>query len=257
MTERSYPSVSSALQAEIHGIDIPILIPCFNAITYARGMVEQLRARGLRRLILVDNASEYPPMREYLAAPGPGVTVVHQAENKGPRCIFLDQVNFASLPQFFCVTDPDLVLNPEMPADFVTQLVALTERQSIGKAGLALDISDRTSMRHEDILMDERLCKIWEWEEQFWQDPLQPLPGGDPVFRAAIDTTFAVYNKRFFDACAPLAAVRVAGRFTCRHLPWYQDVGLPIEEERFYRRHARYSYYMRENVTDPTTCPKY
>jgi FkbM family methyltransferase len=66
---RPYLSVGAALQTEV-----PVLIPCFNAVTCARGMVEQLRARGLRRLILVDNASTYPPMREYLASPGSGVT---------------------------------------------------------------------------------------------------------------------------------------------------------------------------------------
>lgn len=247
---RPYLSLGAALQT-----DITILIPCFNAVTYARGMVEQLRARGLPRLILVDNASTYPPMREYLAAPGPGVTVITQAENKGPRDIFLDPVSLALLPQFFCVTDPDLVLNPEMPKDFIAQLAALTEGLCIGKAGLALDIADRTAMRQEDFLIGERHWKIWDWEEQFWQEQLDPLREGDPVFRADVDTTFAVYNKRFFDRGAPLKAVRVAGRYTCRHLPWYQDVELPTEEERFYRSHARHSNFLREDVSDPSSQP--
>jgi hypothetical protein len=119
----------------------------------------------------------------------------------------------------FCVTDPDLILNPEMPEDFVAQLVALTERLSIGKAGLALDIAERSTMRQEDFLIGEHPWKIWDWEKQFWQDQLDPLPSGDQVFRANIDTTFAVYNKRFFDRSDPLKAVRAAGRFTCKHLP--------------------------------------
>ena len=242
------PSISLgvALQGEI-----PVVIPCFNAVTYVRGMVEQLRARGLRRLILVDNASTYPAMREFLSAPGPGVTVIAQAENKGPRDIFLDPVSLALLPQIFCVTDPDLVLNPAMPEDFLAQLAALTERHSVGKAGLAIDIADRGEMRQEDFLIGDRHWKIWEWEEQFWQKPLEPLPGGDPVFKADIDTTFALYNKRHFDSSQPLKAVRVAGRYTCRHLPWYQNVELPTEEERFYRSHARHSYYLRDDAGEP------
>jgi Glycosyltransferase 61/Glycosyl transferase family 2 len=234
-----YLSISAGLQAEI-----PVVIPCFNAVTYARGMVEQLRARGLRRLILVDNASTYAPMREYLAAPGPGVTVIAQAENKGPHDAFLDPASLALMPQFFCLTDADLLLNPAMPEDFLAQLAALTESLSIGKAGLAIDIADRATMRQEDFLIVGQYRKIWDWEEQFWLEPLEPLPGGDPVFRAEIDTTFALYNKRFFDKSNFLKAVRVAGRYTCRHLPWYNDIGLPPEEEQFYRSHAQHSYYL-------------
>jgi FkbM family methyltransferase len=239
----SYISVGAVQQA-----DIPVFIPCFNAVTYARSMVEQLRARGLRRLILVDNASTYPPMRDYLASPGSGVTVVALATNKGPNDVFLDPVNFALLPQFFCVTDPDLLLNPEMPEDFVAQLAALTERFSIGKAGLAIDIADHGSMRQQEFNIGEQLWKIWDWEKQFWKDQLASLPGGDPVFRADIDTTFAVYNKRFFNTNTRTQAVRVAGRFTCRHLPWYLDIGLPAEEEAYYRIHAQHSYYLRADI---------
>jgi hypothetical protein len=239
---RPYLSTAAALLSAI-----PIIIPSFNTVTYVRGMVEQLRGRGLRRLIVVDNASTYRPMLEYLAAPGPGVEVVLQSENKGPRDFFLDPSTFAALPELFCVTDPDLVLNPEMPEDFVAQLAAATEAFSVGKAGLAIDIADRSAMRQEDFEIGGKGWKIWEWESQFWQDQVGSLPGGDPVFRALVDTTFAVYNKRFFDGRGDhLQAVRVAGRYTCRHLPWYKDLGLPAEDERFYRLRSRDSYYLRD-----------
>ena len=247
---RPYVSAAAALQSTI-----PVLIPSFNAVSYVRSMVDQLRQRGLRRVIIVDNASSYPPMLDYLAAPGSDVTVVLQAENKGPRDLFLDPATYAALPEFFCVTDPDLALSPEMPEDFVAQLVAATEAFSVGKAGLAIDIADRAAMRQEDFRIGDRDWKIWEWESQFWQDQAGSLPGGDPVFRAPVDTTFAAYNKRFFNKDDPLKAVRVAGRYTCRHLPWYKDLGLPAEEELFYRRHARDSYYLRD--PDSGLSPRY
>lgn len=238
---RPYLSAAAALQSTV-----PVLIPSFNTVSYVRGMVDQLRQRGLRRLVIVDNASSYPPMLDYLAAPGPGVTVVLQAENKGPRNFFLDPATYAALPEIFCITDPDLALSPAMPEDFVASLAAATETYSVGKAGLAIDIADRSAMRQEDFRIGDRYWKIWEWEDQFWQERVGSLPGGDPVFRAAVDTTFAVYNKRFFKKEDPSNAVRVAGRYTCRHLPWYKDVGLPAEEEQFYRRHTRDSYYLRD-----------
>jgi hypothetical protein len=126
----------------------------------------------------------------------------------------------------------------------MAQLASLTETLSVGKAGLALKITDRANMRQEEFQIGDWYWKIWDWEEQFWKEPLEPLPEGDPVFRAATDTTFALYNKRFFDRSNPMSAVRVAGRFTCRHLPWYQNRGLSQEEEEFYKKHAQYSYYI-------------
>lgn len=247
---RPYLSAAAALCSTI-----PILIPSFNAVSYVRGMVEQLRQRGFRHLVVVDNASSYPPMLEYLAAPGPDVTVVLQAENKGPHNLFLDPVTYVALPEFFCITDPDLALNPAMPEDFVAHLTAATESFSVGKAGLAIDIADRPAMRQEDFRIGDRSWKIWEWENQFWQEQVGLLSSGDPVFRAAVDTTFAIYNKRFFKKEDPLNSVRIAGRYTCRHLPWYRDVGLPAEEEDFYRRHARDSYYLRD--PDSGVSPRY
>ena len=241
-----HQSLGQALQTEI-----PILIPCFDTVTYVRGMVEQLRTRGFRNIVLVDNASTYEPMRQYLKDPGTGVTVIRQPQNLGPRNVILDPLNFTLLPQFFCVTDPDLTLNPDMPLDFLAQLAALTEQHSVGKAGLALDISDPSAMRDDDFQVSGRHWKIWEWEANFWKTRLGTTASGDPVFKASIDTTFALYNKKFFDPNKPLNAVRVAGRFTCRHLPWYRDTGLPQAEEEHYRQYARYSHYLRSADSPP------
>jgi hypothetical protein len=63
-------------------------------------------------------------------------------------------------------------------------------------------------------------------------------------YKARIDTTFALYNKRYFDPQEPLEAIRVAGRFTCRHLPWYRDSGLTTAEEAQYRASQKFSLYL-------------
>jgi hypothetical protein len=54
-------------------------------------------------------------MREYLDTPKPGVIVIAQLDNTGPSSIFSNPTSFALLPQLFCVTDPDLLFNPECP----------------------------------------------------------------------------------------------------------------------------------------------
>lgn len=240
---RTFSSLAACLQS-----DIPVLVPSFNSPTYLRNMIGQLRALRCQSVIVVDNGSTYPPMLEFLASLSNEITVVLCNENKGARHIFLDRKNYALLPELFCVTDPDLQFNPQLPSDFLAELVCLTQEHAIGKAGFSLDISDRSRLREDDFLIAGKEYKIWEWEEQFWQEPLGLLNGKDQVYRAFIDTTFAVYNKRFFERENPLAAVRVAGRYTCKHLPWYKGTFLPEAEDAFYRRAAtRFGNYHKQS----------
>ncbi len=234
-----YRSVGSAFQA-----DIPILIPCFNTVTYVRGMVDQLREYGLKNIILMDNVSTYPPMCAYLNAPGEGVRVILQTKNTGPHGIFLDEASYGLLPQFFCVTDPDLLFNPKMPGDFIAQLLNITEKMEIGKIGLALDISDREIMKQENFIAMQKGRKIWEHEQKYWENHIGNIASGDPVYNALIDTTFAVYNKKFFTKDKFFNAPRVAGTYTCKHLPWYLNTGLPEEEELFYQKTSKHSFFL-------------
>jgi len=222
---------------------IPILIPVFNSLTYLKSMVSQLRRFGFEEIIAIDNASTFPPLLDYLSPGSSDLSVIRLEENKGPHNVFLDPKNLRSLPDHFCITDPDLELNPALPEDFICELVALTEKHQVGKAGLALNISDWSKMRHEKFRIGAADYQIWEWEAQFWKNPVGFTSTGDEVYSAAVDTTFAVYNKRFFDPAEHLKGVRVGGRYSCRHLPWYKDRIVPSEEEAFYRASQKFSYY--------------
>lgn len=223
--------------------DLPVLIPCFNNPTYLREMVDQLVSIGLRNLVIVDNASEFPPLLELLEELEATHSVIRNAENTGPRQLLRDAPFYESLPQHFCITDPDLAFHPELPSDFIQRLIDLTEAHQIGKAGFALDISEPEKMIQTAYQIGEERCRIWEWEAQFWQTPIEAA-AEDPAYRALIDTTFAVYNKAFFRAERPLEAIRVAGRFTARHLPWYREHQLPPDEAAFYRATSRHSFYV-------------
>ncbi len=238
-TLRTKPSLSLSSHFQRR---IPILIPVFNSMTYLKSMVSQLRRFGFEEIIAIDNASTYPPLLDYLSQSSE-FSVIRLDENKGPHNLFLDPKNMLSLPEHFCITDPDLELNPTLPRDFVYELISLTERHRVGKAGLALDISDWSKMRHDKFRIGAADYQIWEWEAQFWKDPAGFTSTGDEVYSAAVDTTFAVYNKRFFDPADHLKGVRVGGKYTCRHLPWYKDRIVPPEEEAFYRASQKFSYY--------------
>lgn len=228
----TFASVVSCLYA-----DVPVLVPTFNNPTYLRNMVKQLRTLRLDNLIVVDNASTYPPMLDLLSQLSRELRVVRNSANYGPRYLFRDEIQ-SLLPPLFCISDPDLQFNSELPDDFLAQLVSLTEQYKIGKAGFSLDISDRASLRDDSFVIRGKEYKIWEREEEYWQTPLSQLASGDQVYRALIDTTFAVYNKRYLKKENMLDAVRVAGRYTARHLPWERDSIVPEAENSYYCRTA-------------------
>lgn len=221
----------------------PILIPCFNALTYTKQMVQRLQSLGMTNIILMDNGSTYGPFVDYLSVIEGGVRVVGDGANHGPHHVCKDLSLLATLPDVFCITDPDIELGSNIPKDFVQQLYNVTEGLRVGKAGLALEIADRDAMIATDFKIGARTCKIWEWEAQFWERRVSDTLDGDPIYRADVDTTFAVYNKKYFRAENFFDAVRVAGRYTCRHLPWYRATIVPREEAEWYRERTKHSFY--------------
>jgi hypothetical protein len=230
--------VSSLTECKI--TEIPIIIPAFNNPTYVRNMLVQLFSLGLRNTIVIDNGSTAPEMqRSFLLAE----MVVRLSDNLGPRYIFVEEREFDALPTLFCITDPDLKFNPQLPNNFLSNLVDLTEEFQIGKVGFSLDISDQTNMRDDIFRNGETLCKIWEWEQQFWTDQVGSTLSGDPIYRAPIDTTFAVYNKKYFRRENHYSALRLAGRYTCKHLPWYLFNSVPEHEAAYYASTQKYSVY--------------
>lgn len=243
LPDRFFPSLVSRLQAEI-----PVIIPAFNNPTYLRNILVQLQKLRLQNIIVVDNVSTYPAMNDLLSEISREVSVVRNEENRGARHVILDEKIVSLLPPLFCVTDPDLQFNDELPSDFLAELVLLTEKYAVGKAGFSLDISERYELRDDGFLINGRQYAIREWEQQFWETPLGPLAGGDPVYRAPIDTTFALYNKKYYSPDRMFEAIRVGGRYACRHLPWEKTSIVPETEESYYRKAAtRFGNYHKQS----------
>ena len=221
----------------------PIIIPSFNNPTYLTRMIAQLTALRCSNIYVFDNASTFPKMLDCLdKLEHAGITIIRSRKNIGPK-FFLNRHFYASLPDIFILTDPDLLLNTEMPENFMHKLYEVSERHKVGKVGFALDISDIKHFRQELFRIDGRDFKIWEWEKQFWQREIGLLDQVDSIYDADIDTTFALYNKRYFDPKKCRVALRVAGRFTCKHLPWYETHGIPEDELSFYKKKQKHSYY--------------
>lgn len=224
--------------------DTPILVPVFNNPTYTRKMLLQLSGLGMQNIYLVDNGSTSTEMQQLLEEAEPIAKVVRTGVNKGPRDVVLGALNYECLPDVFCVTDPDLEFNSGLPSDFLAHLLCLTRKFKVGKAGMALRIDDVELMHRKKFKINGREYHATEWELQYWREPVDGLDDGSPAFRAHIDTTFALYNKQFFSPSSFYQAIRVAGNYTCRHLPWYVDSGLSEAEMKLYRATQKHSMHL-------------
>lgn len=222
----------------------PVLIPCFNNPSYAANMLRQLLALGFADITFVDNASDSADMHAFLdSAELSGATVERLSENLGPRHSIFTPERLQSLPRWFCLTDPDLEFNPALPEDFLATLASVILPSSYAKAGFALNIANRDALRQDKIEIEAQHHHIWEWEQQFWIRRLGFTPGGDPVYKAPIDTTFALYDKLRFDNF--FRSLRVGGRMTAEHLPWYPNPPMTEAEASHYRASQKFSFYHR------------
>ena len=198
---------------------IPIVIICYNNHEYVKNMVDTLELLNrdyLKQIIVLDNRSDRRETITFLNKVPVGVHF--NKTNQGPWVSPENNVDLYNLlPQRFILTDPDLQLNANMPSDCIEQMVHLSERYpSASKIGLALDISD-----HE-LFFDEHYTNeltIYSHESQFWKDRL--VHPNYELYRAPIDTTFCLVNKAILDDSN--THIRIAGAFTCKHLPWYKS----------------------------------
>ncbi|TCP70104.1 hypothetical protein [Baia soyae] len=222
---------------------IPIAILVFNNLTYLRNTLNQLQKWvPANDVWIMDHGSTYPPLLEFYQSEKCSQYKVFKIPNTGPRHIFQSKI-LGLLPNYFAVTDPDLSLNENMPAGFLHILADLTDHFNVYKAGLALSIAPEPDF-DETLTFPLTGATVREVEQGYWSDHLllPPYLEGVPIYKAAIDTTFAVYNKKFarngfFDS------IRVAGIYTCKHLPWYKTNIVPEAEDEFYRMNTRWSSY--------------
>jgi glycosyltransferase involved in cell wall biosynthesis len=213
----------------------PLYIPTFNNPTYLTNMLNQLSQMKWENVTILDGGSTYAPMINLLDKLSEKMQVISLPENPGPRYFSLDREFLSTLPQFFCVSDPDIQFNKMLPANFISVMIELSERYQYGKVGFALDIGEKLSLKESAYILHGKTSTIREYEKQFWANRLVVLPDSSPVFIAPIDTTFALYNKKFFIPQDSFdRALRVAGNYSSLHIPWLNNDMLPAEERKFY-----------------------
>ncbi|UNP78401.1 hypothetical protein MN033_09585 [Bacillus nitratireducens] len=210
--------------------NIPVIVIAFNNISYLKNMLKQLQEKKVKdeNIWIWDNNSTSLPLLKFYEQVSTKYNLIKNNENYGPR-FFTNPKVLSLLPDFFAVSDPDLYFNKKMPDNFLEYLKKITIDLSVFKAGLALDISHDPNFNDELRLNNHT---VREWEQQFWSFPLSQY-NNPKIYAAPVDTTFAVYNKKFIDK-GFLNAVRVADDFTCKHLPWYKNNIISEEEKKLF-----------------------
>lgn len=193
-------------------------------VSYGLACAEAMRAVNLQPVI-VDQGSTWPGALAWLARLEENGNEVLYRGSGHPRHLwewppFLESRGASR----YVVTDPDVVPSFRCPPDWPQRLSALLDKYpGAGKAGLGLRIDnlpDRYSRRQQVI----------DWEKQFWTDELEP-----GVYRAAVDTTLAVYRER---SRFELDGVRTGDPYVADHLAWHENLEQPTPEQSYYYAHA-------------------
>lgn len=199
---------------------IPIFINVRDRFTTTKALAEFCAVLPSADVHLVDNASTYPPLLDWYAT---CEMTVHRCENGGPRTPwrFANELRTGH----YVVTDCDLDLTG-VPRDVLTVLRdALDFNSEICKAGLALRIED---LPDTSIAKTARTMEAGHWMERFRSDCHE-------WWHAPIDTTFAMYRAGEVFGYEP--ALRLAGAYIAKHVPWYYQAANLPEDERYYLDH--------------------
>lgn len=207
--------------------DVPIFINARDRLGVMKRLIDWLLNAGCRKLIVLDNASTYPPLLEYYAALERDwrVKVIRLGKNFGFKALWLSGVlESLKIATPYVYTDPDVLPIEDCPKDFLTRLIELLDaNHEVRKVGLGLVWEDIT------FFGKERHKKI---ESNFYDG----TKVGENLYHAQVDTTLALYsNVRHYSLRFSL---RTTGDLRIYHLPWYFDYDNLPADEKYYIAHA-------------------
>lgn len=211
--------------------NIPIIINNFNRLTFLKDLIECLERRGYKNIIILDNNSTYPPLlRYYENIPH---RIVRLKENLGFLAFTKSGLYKEFKNKFYVYTDSDLYLPDECPDNFIEHFYnILVSTPYTAKVGCALRIDDLP-----DCYSQKK--NVIEWESKYWTKPID-----DEKYIAVIDTTIALHKPNIKVGKGYTGnRIRVAGKYICKHQPWYIDNNNLSEEEQYYINSARQSTF--------------
>ena len=207
--------------------NIPIIINNKNRYTYLIQLIAWLEDAGMKKIIILDNDSTYPPLLEYYQKTKH--EIIYLGKNVGHMALwqsgwFKKRFRWS----YFIYTDPDVLPVDACPKNFIDYFMDLLNRYPMtDRVGFGLKIDDLPDCY-------DMKNKVVDWEKQFWENEIEK-----DVYHADIDTTFALYRP-FLDKDKWFTkSLRTGGDYVLQHLPWYEDSKQPTEETLYYLSHVR------------------
>ena len=214
---------------------VPIIINCRDRVTALRSLVDWLQGAGYKRIILLDNASTYPPLldyyREIAARPDKeAIQLIRLTQNLGHQALWRSGIlRQLQIRGPFVYSDPDIVPIADCPNDIIQIFWRiLAANPFVQKAGFGLKLDD---------LPDHfaKKAAVLFHENHFWE---HRLPQQSPEqYLAPIDTTFALYRHGNYYEIP--CAIRTGHPYLARHADWYLDSANMPEEINYYYTHAQ------------------
>jgi len=232
--------IENKLKKIIKNIKIPILICSYNRAYYLKRLVRQFNKLSIKPIIL-DNNSSNKSLLKFYKINKKKFFLIRIYKNFGHNIIY-EKFIYNNLPQVFGFTDPDISLNYKLKKNFLIILKNLTEKYKIQKVGFAINIDSikkikmRIGYRNKNNKIISKYIDLKTCEKNYWKTILQKNP---TVYKAKIDTTFAVYNKKYANNKNRFEALRVGDEFTCKHLPWEKKNKEPLKELYYYLKNKR------------------
>jgi glycosyltransferase involved in cell wall biosynthesis len=204
-------------------VNIPLIIPCFNQLTYLRNIINWFRfSYPDNDIHIVDNGSTYGPLLEFLAAAASFSSRVYVSmcptnNSRGNLRRFLDE-EVAPNYEYYAISDPDIAPHPATPPNYLEIFRHCIDARGFHRAGFGLIIEDIPDWSDDKIRAKDN-------EATFKCNPVEiEFDGCKHIgHRAPIDTTFALYKS----SCgweSPMRgewwsnSIRVLSAF---HLGWY------------------------------------
>jgi hypothetical protein len=198
-------------EGQITKNNMSIVIIGYNQYTYISKMVKQLEPYT-NDIIIIDNKSDYKPLLNYYEKEYK-YSLLKMDKNHGHK-VYEESFIISLLGNMYIITDPDLRFNKNLPSNFISEMVKVSNEYKAGRVGFALLI-------HTDDIrpgLSYAGMPIKEWEGRFWKHKI-PNPNLE-LYSAPIDTTFCLLNM--IHNYKGLS-IRIAGDYVCKHLPWHHN----------------------------------
>ena len=207
-----------------------VFITIWNRFSWAIPLCEDFTKAGLT-VILIDNASTYPPCIEWLKSCP--YKVHFMEKNESAWAFFTTSLYKEYTDRYFMVSDSDQDISG-LPSDWVDVLMKGLEETSDGvwKSGLSQEI--------EDLPKDNPYAQeIYNYEKNYWTNVNK-----DGYYKVWMDIGVAIYDRsrRNDDPIHDVvgenrswyAAVRSPRPYVSRHLDWYLTPEKFREEDIYY-----------------------